>query len=161
MIRDPDLDRCQATLVIGTNRTDDNVAQVFFGGPHTQHRFRRNHGRPNVEAGPFIAWHPVGIKPDQLFQGMQHEGFIDLGHAHTTGAMVKTTEVIHRPEECDLPIWAAERLQSLENLLCIVQDHGGRIEREVLIGLNTGIIPTLTRLIVHDKHAVRELLAEG
>ena len=92
---------------------------------------------------------------------MQHEGFINLGHTHTTGAMVKTTEVIHRPEKRDPPVRPAKRLQPFEYLLCIMKDHGGRIEGEILIGLDTGIMPTLTRFIIHDKHAVGELLAEG
>lgn len=84
----------------------------------------------------------------------------DLGQAHTLGGVVHALDVAVGAEQLDRAVGGAIGLQTLEDLLGIVQHLGGGVNLQGAIGDDAGIVPALALVIVHDEHMVGHVLAK-
>ena len=64
-------------------------------------------------------------------------------------------------EELDVTVGRLVCLESLEHLLRVVEHHSGRVEREILIGDDSRVVPALAFGVVHNEHMVGKVVAEA
>ena len=105
--------------------------------------------------------HPILIHLHQSLDGLHKVFHGDIGHTHTVSGVVAALGVAVRAEELDLAFCGTICLQTFEDLLCIVEHHGSRVHLEGLIGDDSGVMPAVVRIVVHDEHMVGKFLAEA
>ena len=81
--------------------------------------------------------------------------------AHTLGRVNHALTVAVGAEKLNLVVSSAVGLQSLEQLLCVVENNAGGVQLEGRIGDDAGIVPALLGIIVHDEHMVGGNLTEA
>ena len=127
-------------------------AQAHVGGEHIG---------ADVQAGAVGMGHPVLFHPNQLFHSL-HEVFgRDGRNAHAVAAVNKAVGVAVGAEQLDLALGGAVGLHALEQLLGIVEDHGGGVEAEGAVGHDAGVMPALALRVIHHKHVIGKNLAEA
>ena len=105
--------------------------------------------------------HPVLVHFHQGLDRLDEVVHGNLGNAHPVGGVLHALGVAVGAEQLDGVVRGPVGLQTLENLLGIVEDHAGGVQGEGLIGDDAGVMPALVRGVVHDKHMIREDLAEA
>ena len=105
--------------------------------------------------------HPVLVHFHQGLDRLDEVVHGDLGDAHPVGGVLHPLGVAVGAEQLDGVIRGPVGLQTLKDLLGVVEHHAGGIQGEGLIGDNAGVMPALVRRVVHDKHMIREDLAEA
>ena len=121
------------------------------------------------ELEPVEADHEVEVRvavmmpgwASQLADGVEEEGLVHLGHAHPYGAAIEAPYVVAGAKKGIAAVVAAKSLESLEYLLGVVQHRTGGIEGKRAIGLDARRVPAALGGILHNQHAVGELLAEA
>ena len=83
------------------------------------------------------------------------------GDAHAVAGVDAALGVAVGPEQLDGVVGGAVGLQTLKQLLGVVEHHAGRVQGEGLIGDDAGIVPALTLGVVHQEHVVGEDLAKA
>lgn len=84
-----------------------------------------------------------------------------MGECTDVGRVLQTLGIAVRPEELNGVVHGAIGLHALEDLLCVVEHHAGRIHLEGLIGDDAGIVPALALGVVHQEHMIGEDLAKA
>ena len=105
--------------------------------------------------------HPVAVHIHQSLDGLNVVLHGDLRDAQTVGGVLHTLCVALGAEQLDGVIRRAVSLHALEDLLCVVEHHGGGIQLEGCVGDDACIVPALTLGVIHNEHMVRKLLAKA
>ena len=121
----------------------------------------RDHHRAQIERRALGRWDPVLLDPDKLLHGPDLEFRVERRHAQTLGAAVHTQGVFHRAEHLDAAVLAAVDLQTLKDLLTVVQDGRSRVDLQRAVGHDAGVMPAGTHGVFHDKHVVGKDLTEA
>ena len=116
--------------------------------------------RTDVQRGALFRRHPVDVCTHQLDDGLQGVVGVDLRDAEAAVGVVHPLDVLVRTEEQRAPVGRAIRLESLEHLLRIMENHRGGGERKIVIRLDARVMPALSLGVVHNKHMVGEVFAE-
>ena len=119
----------------------------------------RYHGRTQIEACSGAVGNPVALDLDELTHCLIVVLDVDLGHAQTPCGAVETPCVIPGAEHQNAVVIGAICLESLENLLSIVENSAGRIEAKLLVRYDACIMPYAV-IIVHHEHMIGETLAK-
>ena len=85
----------------------------------------------------------------------------DAGDAQPAMGVVQTPGVAVRAEQLYLVIRGAVRLQTLKALLSVVKHRGRGVQGNRSVGDDSGIVPALTFVIVHDEHMIRKDLSKA
>lgn len=128
---------------------------------HPHVRIHRDDEGPDVQGCTFARGDPGLVDLYQLFDRFHAERFVNERDAEPVVGEVEPRHVFLRAEEYDLALRSAVGFHPLENLLAVVQAHGGRIESQGAVGDDPGIVPTLAFVVIHQKHMVGEDGAEA
>ena len=118
-------------------------------------------GRPDVERSIRLGRHPLVLQADQLGNRLDVLFRVHLGHGHPCGRAIEAGGVLPWPEQVDLPVRPPIRLETFEDLLAVVEDHGGGIQDQRSVGADPGVVPPLFRGVALGEHAVAEVAAEA
>ncbi len=151
-----DLHRVHALGVIGADRRQDHVVDVGLRRPHAEEGLVGDDRGPHVERGPDRRRHPVLLHSDQGHQRLQRELGIERRDAETARGLDQPRDVLLRPEEPDLAVARAERLEPVEDRLGVVEHRRRRVHRERPVRLDPRIVPALLFLEVHHEHVIGE-----
>ena len=155
-----DLHRVQPLGVVGAHGADDDDVLAVVGAVHAQSGVQAHHKGTDVQGGVLLMGHPVLLHLDQLGDAGQGQVLGDLGQSHTLGGRVHPAHVVQGAEQLDGAVLGAVGLQTLKDLLGIVEHLGRRVDLQGGVGDDPGIVPALTGVIVHDEHMVGHALAE-
>ena len=128
---------------------------------HTQAYIGGKHEGTDVQAGAVGMRNPVLIHLDQSLHGLLKILSGDGRNAHTIAAIHKAMGVAVGAEQLNVAVRGAIGLHALEQLLCIMEDHGSGIQFKAAVGDDSGVKPTLAFGVVHNEHMIGELFAEA
>ena len=128
---------------------------------HAEDGVGRNDKGAQIERSAVFAGHPVGVHGDNGLESLEVDVFGDVRDAHAGGGVVHTRDVLRRPEQLDRAFGRAIGFQAFEYLLRIVQHVRAGHELDGSIGHDTGIMPALALVVIHEEHVVGENLAEA
>lgn len=94
----------------------------------------------------------------QRFQAILHR---QGRHAHALGATGEALKIGAGTEEVEAALRRTVALEALENLLAIVQNLTGGVQRKVAVGHDAGVVPALAVGIVDHEHMVGEDVAKA
>lgn len=150
----------EARRVVRPHGRRDHVQQRRPGLAHAEGLLRADERRPQVErVAPLLgdeALLELGELGDQVDEGGGREG----GQGDAGGGPVEALHVLVRAEQPDLPVLVLVGLHALEALEGVVEDAGGRVERQVLVRLDGGLQPAVLLGPLHRQHVVGELPPE-
>jgi hypothetical protein len=132
----------------------EDVKQVFGCAPHAEARLGRDHRRAEVEAAR-AGRHIAALDSDQSSERLDEELFWKRGHVHDRRRHVQAARVGIRAKQRDPIVAVAERFQSLEDLLSVVQPDGARVKLEHMQGLDARVTP-FTAVVVDQEHVRAE-----
>ena len=115
----------------------------------------------DIQGGAVRVGHPVLIHFHQGLHCLDKVVHRDLGNAHPVGGVLHALGVAVRAEQLDLVVRSPIGLQTLKDLLGVMEDHAGRLQGEGLIGNDAGVMPALVGAVVHHEHVVRKDFAEA
>ena len=156
-----DLHRLHAIVKVAAYRgeNDDELGRVNAVKP--QLRIGAVQERTDVQRGAGIRGDPALVNLHQRLDGLHKVLHGDIGHTHTVSGVIAALGVAVRAEELNLAFCGTICLQTFEDLLGVVEHYRSRIHLEGLIGNDSGVMPAIVRIIVHDKHMVGKFLAEA
>ena len=114
----------------------------------------------DIQGGALLAGDPVLLQLDQLGDAGQGQVLRDLGQGHPPGGGVHPADIVHGPEELHGAVGGAVGLQTLKNLLGVVEHLGGGVDLQRCVGDDAGVLPALACVIVCNEHMVGKALAE-
>ncbi len=158
---DPDRDRLDAAGEVRPDRGRDDQVQVFQRRAHTEEDLAGVGERPQVEAAVLTLGDPLPVDRDDLVQRLEEDLLRQLRHRHPLSGLGEARGVRLRAEHRDTAVGQRVRLQTLEDLLRVVQHGAGRIHRDRRARLDAGLIPPLAVGVTHGDHVVREDPAES
>ena len=97
---------------------------------------------------------PIFVQLHQFLQSFQTKRFIQLWNAHPVIGTVDAFEVFFRAKQQNLAFVSPVSLQPFKHLLAIVEAFGKRIQFNGAIRYDSGIMPSLSLGIVHNKHVI-------
>lgn len=127
-----------------------------MGRMHPHVGIHRDDKRPDIESRALPRGDPVLVDLHQLFDSLHSERLVDQRDTETVVGQIEPRHVFLRPEQYDPSLRRAVGLHAFEDLLAVVQAHGGRIEGERAVGNDPGIVPALSLIVIHQKHVVGE-----
>ena len=127
----------------------------------TQTHIGSDHEGADIQGSAIGVGHPVLIHLYQRLDGLHKVLHGDIGHTHTVSGVIAALGVAVRAEELNLAFCGTICLQTFEDLLGVVEHYRSRIHLEGLMGNDSGVMPAIVRIIVHDKHMVGKFLAEA
>ena len=133
----------------------------MLGGVDPQSHIGGKDEGSDIKRGAVGMGHPVPVHPHQGLHGLNKVLRRHRGDTHPVAGVDAALGVAVGAEELDVPGGGAVGLQALEQLLGVVEHHGGRVQGEGLIGDNPGIVPAFALGVVHQEHVVGENLAEA
>ena len=128
---------------------------------HAQAHIGGEHEGAQIQRSTIGMRHPVFIYFYQSLAGLHKIFYRDLGHAQTVAGILHTSAVALGAEQLDLVVGRAVCLQALKNLLCVVEHNAGRIQVEIAVRNDTGVMPALIGCIIHQEHMIGKLFAEA
>ena len=94
-------------------------------------------------------------------QNIQRLLLVQLRQAHSLSRAVHAANVLHRAEQLYAAIGTAVCLQPLKDLGTVVQNGRGGVQVNTTKGYDAGILPALTKLVLHDEHMIGKDLAKA
>ncbi|EKD37721.1 MAG: hypothetical protein ACD_75C01023G0001 [uncultured bacterium] len=161
LIADVNLGGIASFGIIGANRRHDDVKIVGGRRFHPEHGFDGDHRRPDVEGRPFRSWYPFLFQVDHSLERAHHLIHGKARHAHPQGRIVHPFEIVFRSKQEQLIVFPSVSLQSLENCLAVMEDHTRRIQLEILIRADPGIVPAIGLIPFHQEHMIGKVHAES
>jgi hypothetical protein len=86
--------------------------------------------------------------------------FIDNGHGHAPGRLVKAFHIFPGTEQVDMTILAAVGFGAFEYFLSVMENGRGRVQLQGTIRADSGLMPALLRRILLRKHPVAKFVAK-
>ncbi|MPM60965.1 hypothetical protein SDC9_107819 [bioreactor metagenome] len=114
-----------------------------------QARVGGNDKGTNIERGGGRAGHPVGFHPYQSFDGLQRQILRQSRNTKARAGVVEASYIVHGAEKLYPAVRRAVGLHALENLLSIMEHHGGGIQDKGSVGYDPGVMPALAGMVVH------------
>jgi hypothetical protein len=105
--------------------------------------------------------HPGAVDAHELFDRVDEHGLGQRRHRQALGRIVEAPCVGVGAEQVHAAVVALVGLEALENLLRVMQDGRGRIEREILAGFDARVVPALGLIVADDRHVIGEDPAEA
>lgn len=130
-------------------------------GMYTEHGVCRENERTNIEGSTLIGGNPVLVNGNDGLDGLKNICGIETRYAETVTGIVHTFDIFVGTEKLNTAVLATICLQTLEQLLCIVEYHCRGFERNRCVGNDTGIVPALLNGIIHKEHMIREIFTEA
>src|SRR4029077_21064465 len=127
----------------------DDGEDVFRGRLHAEEDLARDHERPQVETA-ITAWHPGAVDADELLDRFEEQRLGQRRHGHALSRIPEAPGIGVGAEQVHAAVVALVGFEAFEDLLRVVQDGYGRIEREIRAGFDARAMPAL-RLTVTDR----------
>ena len=105
--------------------------------------------------------HPVPVDLNKGLRSLDEVLNRNFRHAQTVCRVLHTTGIAVRTEQLDFTLGGLISLHAFKDFLGIVENDTGRVQFEVVIGLNAGVVPADSFVIVHEEHMIRENLTES
>ena len=160
VLRHPDRDRRRSALEIGADRRGDDGEDVFRRRLHAEEDLARDHERPQIETA-LAARDPGAVDAHELLDRFDEHGLGHRRHRHALGRIPEAPGIGVGAEQVHAAIVALVGLEAFENLLGVVQDGRGRIEREIGAGFDARAVPALRLIVADDRHVIGENPAEA
>src|SRR5699024_10782109 len=128
---------------------------------HSQEDFGCEHERTDVQTLLAAAWHPLLVDGDQVSQRAQEPFFGQLGKTQPTRRVSQARGIPPRTERPNRLVGMHISLESLKNLLRIMQNSDCRIQHEWRIQYDPRIVTTLLAYPMCNEHVIGERGAEA
>src|ERR1700682_6066049 len=160
VLRHPDRHGRRPALEIGADRRGDDGEDVFRRRLHAEEDLARDHEGPQVETA-LAAWYPGAVDAHELLDRFDEHGLGQRRHGHALSRIVEATGIGVGTEQGHAAVVARVGLEAFENLLRVVQDGWGRIEREIRAGFDARAMPALRLIVADQSHVIGENPAEA
>ena len=154
-----DTDGCKACLIVCAGGGADDIVEIALGSMYAESLVGRYHRGAQIQAGAGAVGYPIALDLNELPHCLVVILDIYGGHAKTDSGIVQALCIVPCTEHEDSVVIGTVCLEAFKNLLCIMEYGAGRIEAQLLIGNDTGIMP-LAVIIVHHEHMIAETLTE-
>ena len=159
---EPDVDGLHAAREVRTDRRGDQRVEVLGRGPNAQPDLGGQHERPQVQR--VLARrrrHPLVVDGQQLGDRREEQLFGELRHREPGRRAAEACRVGLGAERGDRAVGLPVRLEALEDLLPVVQDHRGGIERQRPVRHHRRVVPAHALGPPDRHHVVGEIPAES
>ena len=136
------------------------TAKMYSGRLHAEEDLARNHEGPQVETA-LAAWHPGAVDAHELLDRFDEHRLRQRCHRHPVRRILEPFGIGVRAEQIHPAIVALVGLETFENLLRVVQDGAGRIERKIRAGFDARAVPALRLIVADQRHVIAENPAEA
>ena len=155
------LHRVEPLGVVGPHGAHHHDVLHMVGGVDAQGGVQPDHKGADIQGGVLLIGHPVLLHLHQLGDAGQGDLLGDLGQADSSGGVVHPGDVVPGPEQLNGAVGGAVGLQPLKNLLAVVEHFGGGVDLQGAVGDDTGVMPALASIVVHNEHMVGHGFAEN
>jgi len=115
---------------------------------------------PQVETA-LAAWHPGAVDAHELLDRFDEHRLGQRRHGHALSRIPEAPGIGVGAEQVHAAVVALVGLEAFENLLRVVQDGCGRIEREIRAGFDARAVPALRLIVADHSHVIGENPAEA
>ena len=156
-----DLHRLHAVVKVAAYRgeNDDELGRVNAVKP--QLRIGTIQEGTDVQRGAGIRGDPALVNLHQRLDGFQCVLRGDYRQTQADGGVFHPLHVVPGAEQLHLTVRTAVGLQPFKDLGAVMEHTGGRGQRDVLEGDDTGIVPAFFIAVIHDEHVVGVVDAEA
>ena len=144
----------EAGRVVRADGGGDDVEQGGAGGTDAERLLGADHGRTEVQGVTALLGDEAAVELDELGDKVDQGGRVESRQSDARGRLVEARHVLVRAEKADLAGLVLVRLHALEALEGVVEDAGGGVEREVLVGLDLGRVPAVLLGPFDGEHVV-------
>ena len=142
ILGDAQLDRLQAALEVRTDRRDQDAEGVLGSRGNADDLARTDHERTHIERSTRTKRrHPSGVRAHNGLHGLDELVLREAGHLETLGRGEHALGVHVGAKADDRAIFGGVGLQTLEDLLAIVENARTLGKVQVVIGSQTTLVP--------------------
>ena len=142
VLGDAQLDRLQAAFEVRADRRDQDAEGVLGSGGNADDLARTDHERTHVERSTRTERrHPSSVRAHNGLHGLDELVLREAGHLETLGRIEHALSVHVGAEADDRAVLGGVGLQTLEDLLAIVENARALGKVQVVIGGQAAFIP--------------------
>ena len=151
-----DAHRRKPVWIVASDGRGNDIEGGVGDAVHAELRVGANDEGAQVKRRARLAGDPICLRANKGIHGLDEILRIEHGKAHPLAGGGKPFAVVDDAKQADVPVRAAIGLQTLENLSAVMKDATGRMQGDLLQGLDACVVPPEARRIFHRKHSIRE-----
>ena len=150
VLGDLQLDRLDTARVVRADGRHEDAELVLVRGPDADNVARGDHERSDIERGARAKGrHPGGVGTNDLLDRLDETLTGKRRHNETLCRVVHTLGILVRPEADDVTVLGGVGLETLEDLLAVVEDASTLREPETVVRRQRTLIPGAILVVGH------------
>lgn len=144
-----DAHRRKPVWIVASDGRGNDIEGGVGDAVHAELRVGANDEGEQVKRRARLAGDPICLRANKGIHGLDEILRIEHGKAHPLAGGGKPFAVVDDAKQADVPVRAAIGLQTLENLSAVMKDAAGRMQGDLLQGLDACVVPPEARRIFH------------
>ena len=141
----------ESALEIRAYGTDENHEHILRSGFYAHLRTASDEQRTQVECGSaLVRRNELLVQLHDFLHHLEEQVGGHLGHHHAACRRLQSLRILLGTKHAHLAVGTAERLQSLESLLTIVQAGCGHVDTQIFAGANFNFAPLSVAMVAAD-----------
>lgn len=149
-------DGLEARGVVGADGGGDDVEEGGTRRADAEGGLGPDHGGTQVQGEAALVGDLLGLELGELGDELDHAGGLKGRQGDAGRRLVEALHVLVGAEQADLALAVLVSLHALEALERIVEDAGGGVQGEVLVGNNLGALPSVVLVPLDGEHMICE-----